>query len=156
PLSEEELDSVHSFITEKKIGFVLLDSLPYYWTVKSENDNAEILRAVKPLLSVARATGAAIGLIHHESKYGGRSESGESHGDGKSIRGGSAMFGLVDQAILLDRRRGGRPTERVLRTIGRRAENPPELVVELMGNPALSDANPYGYRVAKSACERVA
>jgi hypothetical protein len=156
PLSEKELDRVQSFIREKKIGFVLLDSLPYYWTVKSENDNAEILRAVKPLLSVARETGAAVGLIHHESKYGGRAESGESYGDGKSIRGGSALFGLVDQAILLDRRRGGRPTERILKTIGRRTESPPELVVELAGNPALSDPNPYGYRVAKSAHARAA
>src|SRR5262249_41354708 len=69
PLSKDQLDEVRSFIRETKIGFVLLDSLAYYWTVKSENDNAEILRAVKPLLSVARETGAAIGLIHHESKY---------------------------------------------------------------------------------------
>jgi len=156
PLSKYQLDEVRSFIREKEIGLVLLDSLAYYWTVKSENDNAEILREVKPLLSVARETGAAIGLIHHESKYGGRNESGESHGDGKSIRGGSALFGLVDQAILLDRRRGGRATERVLKAIGRRAESPSELVVELVGNPALSDPNPYGYRVAKSAHERAA
>lgn len=146
PNNEGELEAIRRFIQEKGISLVLIDSLPYWWSIKNENDNAEIIAALKPLLELARQTGAAVGLIHHESKYGGRDQWGGSHGDGKSIRGGSALFGIVDQAILLDRRHGGTRNQRVLKTIGRHSESPPELTIELEGNPALSDPNPYSYR----------
>jgi len=149
PLSnnEQALRDIRSFIQEKRIRLVLLDSLPYWWNVRNENDNAEINERLKPLLQLARETGAAIGLIHHESKYGGRDAVGGSQGDGKSIRGASALFGIVDQAILLDRRQGKTLNQRILKAIGRRSESPRELVVELEGNTALSDPQPYTYRL---------
>jgi len=147
PNSKQELDAIKAFIKQKGIVLALLDSLVYFWNIKNENDNAEIVRALKPVLTLARDTGAAIGLIHHESKYGGRNEHGESQGDGKNIRGGSALFGIVDQAILLDRKHGGTPNQRVLKAIGRHAESPPKLNIELVGNPALSDPDPYEYHV---------
>ncbi len=150
PNTEKEIKAIKSFISENSVVMVLIDSLPYFWNLKDENSNAPIIAALKPLLELARDTEAAIGLIHHENKYGGRDGSGASHSDGKSIRGGSALFGIVDQAILLDRRHGGTKCQRVLKTIGRHAESPPELIIELEGNPALSDPNPYGYRVLGS------
>jgi len=147
PCSQNELDKIKAFIQEKKICLLLIDALAYFWGVKNENDNAEVIEKLKPLLELAREINVAIGLIHHESKYGGRGVSGESQGDGRSIRGGSAFFGIVDQAILLDHRRGGTANQRVLKSIGRRSESPKELVIELVGNPALSDPNSYSYKV---------
>jgi len=105
------------------------------------------MKQTKPLLELARETGAAVGLIHHESKYGGRDDFGENRGDGKSIRGAGALLGNVDQAILFDRRHGGSSNQRVLKTVGRHSESPRELIIELEGNTSLSDqANPYRYR----------
>ena len=84
--------------------------------------------------------------MHHESKYGGRSAKNQSRNDGKTIRGGSSLFGSVDQAIFLDHRRGGTDKQRVLKTLGRRS-SPHELIIELVGSPDLNDPHPYKYRV---------
>jgi hypothetical protein len=146
PSDVGQLNRIRSFIKDQGIILVLLDSLSYWWNIKNENDNAEVVRLLKPVLILARETGAAIGLIHHESKFGGRNKRG-NFGDGKSIRGGSALFGVVDQAILLDKRHGGAPNQRVLKTVGRYAESPAELIIELTGNPSLSDPSEYGYSV---------
>jgi hypothetical protein len=151
PNTKEELAAIRSFIKENNIGLVLLDSLPFWWNVQSENDNAEVMKQTKPLLELARETGAAVGLIHHESKYGGRDDNGANKGDGKSIRGAGALLGNVDQAILFDRRHGGSSNQRVLKTIGRHSESPRELIIELEGNTSLSDqASPYHYLVLGS------
>lgn len=148
----QQIQQVPSFVQSNGIILIFLDSLPYWWNVKSENDNAEVTRALKPLLNLARTTGAAVGFSHHESKFGGRDPlSGQNRGDGKSIRGAGALFGLVDQALLLDRRHGGTRNQRVLKAIGRHSESPPELYIELIGNPELSDPNPYGYHVLGTA-----
>ena len=147
PNNKQELDAIKAFIEENQICLLVIDSLAYFWEVKNENDNAEVVRKLKPLLELARDSNVAIGLIHHESKYGGRSATGESHGDGRSIRGSSSLFGIVDQALLLDHRHGGSSNQRVLKAIGRRSESPRELIIELVGNPALSDPNPYYYKV---------
>jgi hypothetical protein len=147
PNTEPELAAIRSFIKENNIVLVLLDSLPFWWSVQNENDNAQVMKQTKPLLELARGTGAAVGLIHHESKYGGRDNFGENSGDGKSIRGAGALLGNVDQAILFDRRHGGSSNQRVLKTIGRHSESPRELIIELEGNTSLSDqAKPYHYR----------
>ena len=141
-----QLSSIRSFIKKKEISLLLIDSLSYWWRIKNENDNAEVTQLLKPILELARDTNAAVGLIHHESKFGGRTKRGSS-GDGKSIRGGSALFAVVDQAILLDHRHGGTGNQRVLKAIGRYAESPSELIIALTGNPALSDPGEYGYSV---------
>lgn len=147
PSNSHELSAIRDFVKQNHIGLVMIDSLPYWWNIRNENDNAEILEKTKPLLELARKTDAAIGLVHHESKYGGRSDSGENKGDGKSIRGGSALFGIIDQALLLDRRHGGSSNQRVLKAIGRHAESPQELFIKLVGNPGLSDPSGYEYSV---------
>lgn len=119
-------EAFRDFIGEHGITLVILDTLSMFWPVTDENANAEVLRSVKPLLTLARDTGASVVLIHHERKAGGE--------DGRSIRGGSALFGLVDQALLLDRRQGSKGTERVLRALGRYTETPRELILELVGD----------------------
>jgi hypothetical protein len=121
------LGRIRAFIIDHGIKLVIVDTLGRYWDIKDENDNAEVTRAVSPLLDLARETGAAVVLIHHERKAGGE--------EGRAIRGASALLGLVDQALSLDRRQGGKQVnQRVLRALGRYDETPRELVIELAGN----------------------
>ena len=121
------LKTIKNFVIEKKIVLVVIDSLSRIpWNVMDENNNMEVIREVSPLLEMARETDAAVLLIHHERKSGGD--------DGRSIRGGSALFGLVDQAPNLECRPGEASNKRILKTLGRYEESPPELIVELVGD----------------------
>lgn len=123
-----DLDKIREFVMAKNIGLVLIDSLSRWWDVTDENNNMEVLRAVSPLLDLAHddSVGVAIGLIVHERKSGGE--------DGRGIRGGSSLFGLVDQAIILDRRPGETSNKRLLKTLGRYEDSPKEIIIELVGN----------------------
>ena len=126
-LSSLDLPSIRSFVKEQGVTLLLLDTLSRFWDIKDENDNAEVTRRVSPFLDLAHETNAAVVLIHHERKSGGE--------DGRGIRGGSALFAAVDQALLLDRRPGGDASHRVLKTVGRyEEESPSELLFELEGN----------------------
>lgn len=116
---------LQDFIRAHGIVLVILDTLPRFWTVENENANVEVIRQVSPFLDLARDTNAAVLLLHHERKSGGE--------DGREIRGGGALLGLVDQAILLSKRQGRGSTQRILKAIGRYDETPRELVIELDG-----------------------
>jgi hypothetical protein len=121
----EGLAAIREFIVDKGIVLVVVDSLSRFWAVQDENANMEVIREISPLLDMARETNAAVLLVHHERKSGGE--------DGRNIRGGSALFGLVDQAIFLERRPGEVSNRRVLKTLGRYEDCPPELIIELVG-----------------------
>lgn len=122
----DALDEIKKFVVEKKVALLVVDSLSRFWNVQDENNNMEVIRAVSPLLDLARETNTTVLLVHHERKSGGE--------DGRSIRGGSALFGLVDQAIFLERRPGEASNRRVLKTLGRYEDSPPELIIELAGD----------------------
>src|SRR4030095_9892655 len=85
--------AVTEHVRETLTRLVVLDTLPAFWGIEDENDNAKAVKAVRPWLKLARETGAAVLLVHHESKAGGER--------GRGIRGAGALFGLVDQALLL-------------------------------------------------------
>ncbi len=119
-------EALGKIISENAIKAVFLDTLPRFWSVYDENNNAQVMREVSPFLDLARETGAVVMLLHHERKSGGD--------DGRSIRGGSALFGIVDQALMLDRRQGGTSTQRVLRVLGRYDETPGEVILDLAGD----------------------
>lgn len=122
--SRETISALRDFIKENDIGLVLIDTLSRFWNVKDENDNAAIIREVSPLLDLAHEINTAVGILVHDRKSGGD--------EGRSIRGASALFGLVDQALLLDRTQGGTKTQRSLKTFGRYAESPIELLIDLV------------------------
>ncbi len=124
--SPATFEALRRFISENAITAVILDTLPRFWSVYDENNNAQVMREVSPFLDLARETGAVVILLHHERKSGGD--------DGRSIRGGSALFGIVDQALMLDRRQGGTPTQRVLRALGRYDDTPGEVFLDLAGD----------------------
>jgi hypothetical protein len=142
---------IRRVVREKKIALVFIDSLAAFWNIKSEIDNAEIQSKLDPLREIARDENVAICLIHHESKSGGRDSKGNHTGDGKSIRGGGGILGAVDQAITLSKAPGNTPKRRVLSTVGRRSESPRELTIELWGETALSNPEPYGFNVVGTA-----
>jgi putative DNA primase/helicase len=123
-----DLAKIREFVQAKGIGLILIDSLSRWWDVVDENSNMEVLRAVSPLLDLAHDTSlnVAIGLIVHERKSGGE--------DGRGIRGGSSLFGLVDQAIILDRRPGETSNKRLLKTLGRYEDSPKEIIIDLVGD----------------------
>jgi len=124
----DTFEALHKYIVEHKIGLVVLDTLSRYWiqTISDENDNIQVQRAVEPFLNLAHEIGISVLLVHHERKAGGE--------EGRGIRGASALFGIVDQALLLERHASLLRTQRVLRTFGRYSESPPELVIELQND----------------------
>jgi hypothetical protein len=128
--------ALNAFITERGIGLVIVDTLASFWDVENENDASKMTTEVKPLLRLARDSGACILLIHHARKSEG------SHGD--EIRGSGALFGLMDVALVMKRHTV--ETQRLLQAKSRYPETPSELVLELResGYVALGDPATVG------------
>ena len=120
-----------AYIRQHRIQLVVIDTLNTFWAIQDENNAAQVTAAVKPLLSLARDTEAAVLLIHHTRKSEG------DHGD--EIRGSGALLSLLDAAFIL--RRHEAETQRKLVAISRYAETPAELLIELRdhGYEALGD-----------------
>lgn len=125
------LSAIAKFILEHAIKLVIVDTLAALWRVPDENDASAVTQAVKPLLALARESGACVLLIHHARKSEG------SYGD--EIRGSGALFALADVALIL--KRHDVPTQRKLQGISRYPETPSELIIELQesGYVALGD-----------------
>lgn len=117
----ENWRAIYQFIQDNGVGLVLVDTLSKWWSIEDENDNAAIIRAATPLLDLARATGACVVAIHHTTKAGGEG--------GREIRGGGALLGIVDQALVMSKGQG--QGERHLKVLGRYADSPKELLVKL-------------------------
>jgi hypothetical protein len=139
-LTPRDLLAVERYIRTHRIGLVLLDTLSRYWEIKDENDNAQVIQRISPFIDLAHETNTTIVLIHHESKAGGVG--------GRGIRGGSALLGAVDQALILEKSSGpADSTRRTIRAIGRYDDTPREMVIELtdegyrrLGTPAETSA----------------
>ncbi|MEK6801910.1 MAG: AAA family ATPase [Nitrospirota bacterium] len=127
---------MRAFVKDKGIKLIIIDTLAAFWRVENENDASEMTRAVKPLLHLARDSGACVLLIHHARKSEG------SHGD--EIRGSGALFSLVDVALVM--KRHSVENQRLLQAQSRYPETPSELVLELReaGYVALGDPASIG------------
>lgn len=101
---------------------VIFDSLHNLWSVKDENNAAEVRDAMMPLLLVAQA-GAGVFCIAHPKK-------GDAT-QGQATRGSGATPGFVD-IIMEMRRMEDRPTEtrRVFSNYSRFDETPSEIVLD--------------------------
>jgi RecA-family ATPase len=115
----ETQDALFRFIQDNGIGIVFLDTLSKWWQIQDENDNAAIVRAATPLLDLARATGVCVVAVHHTTKAGGEG--------GREIRGGGALLGIVDQALIMSKGQG--KGERHVKIIGRYEDSPKEMLV---------------------------
>jgi hypothetical protein len=124
------ITAIARFVKEHGVKLILVDTLAMLWQLEDESNASALIKAVKPLLDLARKTGACVLLIHHFRKSAGV--------DGDDIRGSGALFGAVDVAIRVYH---NRTTERSLVAVGRYADTPPELTVELKdGQYTLVDA----------------
>jgi KaiC/GvpD/RAD55 family RecA-like ATPase len=122
--NQTTIEELKEYITTFEIGILVIDTLSLFWGIEDENDNARAIKALSPLLNLARETNCAIILIHHERKSGGE--------NGRSVRGAGSLFGLVDQLLILDRRHGGTKTQRTLKIQGRYSESPDELILDFV------------------------
>ena len=134
--SADIFHQIKMYISAHGITLVIFDTLNTFWSVRDENNATDVTRAIKPLLNLARESGAAILLLHHARKSEGE------HGD--EIRGSGALFSLLDVALILKRHEV--ETQRRLTAISRYPETPPELIIELRehGHEALGDPAAVG------------
>ena len=117
------LKALEEFIRQNGIVLVLIDTFASFFAIKDETDNAELTRRLKPILAICRSTETVIAILHHERKSGGEG--------GRAIRGGGAIFALVDQALQLEA--GSTPTQRRLKIEGRyKGDVPSELVLDFV------------------------
>jgi predicted ATP-dependent serine protease len=134
PLSPtaDTLEEIKQFVMSNGIKLILIDTLGAFWNVRDENDAAEVGRAVKPILDLARTSGACVLLIHHARKSEG------TFGD--EIRGSGALFAAVDVALILKRHEV--ETQRTLRAVSRYPDTPTEMVLELRESGYVSLGDP--------------
>jgi len=147
----QDFERIRAFVREKGITLIVLDSFPS-WHVRFENNNAESVTLLKPVLELARDTNAAIGLIHHDPNFQCRFNDANNERENSTTKISAeaqfwALFGIVDQAILMDHRHGLSVNQRVIKTFGGYDATPSELVIELTGNPHLNRRGDYGYSV---------
>ena len=124
--------NLKSFVIKHGIALVVIDTLASFWKLKDENDASAMTQAVKPLLQLARDSGACVLMIHHSRKTEG------SYGD--EIRGSSALFGLVDVGITM--RNAEVESQRKLVARSRYPETPTELIVEFRDGEYVSLGDP--------------
>jgi hypothetical protein len=137
-LSRDMLPRVKAYIEANHIRLVIVDTLAKFWSsyLVSDNENAEVIRALEPLMDLARQTNAAVLCIHHDRKGGGE--------DGESIRGAGSLRGEADQVLLL-RKVANHETQRKLITEGRRDETPRSLLVDYVPNGRPPVVDKYGH-----------
>ena len=126
-------EQIRRFSLKNNVKLILIDTLGAFWSPRDENDAAEVGRAMKPILALARESGACVLLIHHARKSEG------TYGD--EIRGSGALFAAVDVALILKRHEIDK--QRTLHAISRYPDTPVEMVLELretgyvsLGDPA--------------------
>lgn len=143
PSTPEAIAELRGFVAENRIELVVIDTLSRFWRVKSENDAAEVITALSPILDLSRDLGVAVLLLHHVSK--GAAGERDSYRQGREIRGSGAILGVVDQALILRRAKGGSPSVRVLHAVGRYRETPAETLIgydEVEGYRLIPGATP--------------
>jgi hypothetical protein len=117
-------------IRSGKFDVIAVDCLDKAVPLRDENANAEIAEVLAPIVNAAHESSVTLILVHHFRKRGGSG--------GEEIRGGSALFGAVDEYWALggsERENDGGPLRLCLEPSGRLA--PP---VRLSFAMTLSDA----------------
>lgn len=84
-----------AWVDALKPRLVVIDPLFRYLRVDDISDYARVSRAFDPLIDLARRSGAALVLTHHQRKSGGT--------DGNETLGSQAILGSVDNTVFLYR-----------------------------------------------------
>ena len=88
-------EQLRTWVDEFKPRLVVIDPLFRFLRVDDVSNYARVSRAFDPLIDLARKSGAALVLTHHQRKSGGS--------DGSETLGSQAIFGSVDNAIFIYR-----------------------------------------------------
>jgi len=72
----DELDELLAYVRAEGVGLVVFDTARRCFSVKDENDNAEVYRQVVPTLDALKAAGVATLTLGHPSKNGNGSARG--------------------------------------------------------------------------------
>ncbi len=120
PAPQNVVALVEAAAREQQPALIIVDTLQRLVRAHDLNDYAVVIRALEPLLRIARETGAHVALVHHARKGGNTP-------DGDEVLGSTAITGTVDTTMLL--RRSHRC--RSLRTIQRCGEDLEDTVFEL-------------------------
>lgn len=91
---------------------IVVDTIRPFLRIADENDNAAVGRAVEAWVKMARDSSKTLVLVHHQRKGGEGFD---------AISGAHALFGTVDQAVLVIRDPSAK-TRRRIETIGREVE----------------------------------
>jgi hypothetical protein len=135
-----------------EVGAVLLvvDTLAWWAGLKGDEENSTgaAQGAMEPLIAVVGNHPIGILVLRHERKSGGDV--------GDSARGSSAFGGSVDIVLALKRPEGNpvaSPNMRVIHSLSRFDETPPELMIELTdaGYVSHGDVQAVALSVAKEA-----
>jgi len=102
--SPAAFEMLRECIAREGIRLVVIDTLANFWIVRDENSAPETEKALEPIRQLARDLKIAVLILHHTRK-------GEVQG-GESIRGSSAIFGVVDTSIAMIEGKGLGQNER--------------------------------------------
>jgi DNA-binding HxlR family transcriptional regulator len=117
--SQEGIAALEAAILEHHAIMAIADPALKLVRVRDASDYAEMLKALEPVVELARRTNCHIGVCHHAGKL-------ERPG-GDDVLGSTALFGSVDTLVLLRRRDYGR----TLGTIQRYGQDLAESVIPL-------------------------
>jgi len=140
--SEQTYRDIRRVAEDNDIGLILVDTLAQFWTVKEENNNAEVALAMREFLSIAHDDGRSVWLSHHDGKAEGARRS----------RGASSLPGIVDLHLALSRVKGANKADprRVLSIEKRRNDEIPWEDLNL----TLLDGNTWTWTTADTAPEQ--
>lgn len=86
-----ELPELLAAVDFLKPEIVFVDSLSRWLRLESENDNAEVIRTLGPILTAFQERDVSLVTIHHDRKSEGEG--------GRNLRGASTLLAMVDVAI---------------------------------------------------------
>lgn len=109
--SPEAYSALRDYVHRHGVRLIVIDTLPNFWQLTDENSASETEKALAPIRQLARDLKVAVLLIHHSRK-------GEMI-PGESIRGSSAIFGVVDASLSFKSGKGFDDTERTLQVQSR-------------------------------------
>lgn len=116
---EHAMQALTEIVTRERPILVIVDPLFHLIRIGDANDYAQVLKALQPLMNLARGTGAHILVTHHMGKA--------ERGEGDGVLGSTALYGAVDCLLEIRKRTDGRTVV----TRQRYGEDLPETVLHL-------------------------
>lgn len=121
-------------VTEYRFDVVVFDTLSKIWPVREENDAGQVEDALMPLWGITN-TGAALVLVHHNRKSGGKDFTG--------ARGSGGLPAFAETIIEFGHNSDDRKDrKRLLNSGGRYRETPTKWLIELTPAGYVSHGDP--------------